>query len=211
MFDIEYKGGNAIIITTKKSKLVIDPMLSHIGLKDVVVANAVELATDERFVIRSSGARLVIDSPGEYEIGEFSIRGIAAQACTDTDSDAKKSTIYRLEIGDVRIAVFGNISHDINDDQFEELGSVDMAIIPVGGGGYTLDATNAANILRAIDCKVVIPVHYADSSIKYEVQQEELGVFLKEFGGDHEITNKYKIKAVSSVPLASTVVEITRS
>jgi hypothetical protein len=58
---------------------------------------------------------------------------------------------------------------------------------------------------------VVIPVHYADSSIKYEVQQEELGVFLKEFGGDHEITNKYKIKAASSVPLASTVVEITRS
>ena len=34
MFDIEYKGGNSIVIASKKTTLIIDPKLSLVGLKD---------------------------------------------------------------------------------------------------------------------------------------------------------------------------------
>lgn len=211
MFDIEYKGGNAVVITTKKSKLVVDPRLSHVGLKDASVKDAVVLATDEQFALRGAGETLCIDGPGEYEIGDFSLRGIAAMRHIDTEQDVKKSTIYRIEVGDVRLALIGNIDYRLSDDQLEDLGVVDMVIIPVGGGGYTLDATNAAALVRKIDSKVVIPVHYADSAAKYEVPQESLEVFLKEFGGEHEVTNKYKVKSASSLPAVATVLEVTRS
>lgn len=211
MFEIEYKGGNCVVITTKKSKLVVDGKLSHIGLKDVPTKDAIELATAPEFALRSKEAKLTIDGPGEYEISDVSIRGVAARRHTDTENDVKKSTIYRVEIGDVRIAIIGNIDFRVSEDQLEELGLVDIVIVPVGGGGYTLDATNATVLVRKIDCKVAIPVHYADKAVKYEVPQEDVSVFVKEFGGQHEVTPKYKVKSASSVPAATTVIEIARS
>lgn len=209
MFDIEYKGGNTVVIATKKSKLIVDPKQSLVGLKDIDPKGAVALATEPRFEVRSKDAVLNIDSPGEYEVGDFSIRGIPAQRHLDSAGFA--ATIYRIEVGEVRIALLGNIDPKLNEEQLESIGVVDMVIIPVGGGGYTLDATSAAHIVRQIDAKVIVPVHYADSALKYEVPQDELAVFEKELGGAVESVDKLKVKAASSLPLVSTIYKLARS
>jgi hypothetical protein len=165
MFDIEYKGANGVVITTKKTTAVIDPKLSLVGLKDLTVKGAVEIATEPRFAVNGQDAQLSVEGPGEYELGDFSIRGVSATRHVDTESDEKIATAYRIEVGDVRIAVLGNIAPNLSEDQLESLGVVDILIIPVGGGGYTLDATSASSLVRQIDPKVVIPIHYADSAI----------------------------------------------
>ena len=121
------------------------------------------------------------------------------------------STIYRVEIGDARIGIVGNIDKKISDEQLEALGLIDILIIPVGGGGYTLDATDAASLVRSIDPKVVIPVHYADNSLKYEVPQDDLKLFIAELGAPVETVTKYKLKQLPIVPATLSVVEITRS
>ena len=54
MFDIEYKGGNTVVITTKKATLVVDPKQSVVGLKDLSVKEGIQLATEERFVVPDS-------------------------------------------------------------------------------------------------------------------------------------------------------------
>lgn len=211
MFEIEYKGGNTVVIATKKASLVIDPKLSVVGLKDLVIKDAIELATEPRFAINSPTARLSLEGPGEYEVADFSIRGVPAQRHLDTEDDKLGSTIYRIEIGDVRIALVGNINEKLDEDQLEALGVVDIAIIPVGGAGYTLDATGAAGLVRRIDPKVVIPVHYADTALKYEVPQDTLATFVSELGAPVETVPKYKIKSAASIPVVSTIVEITQS
>ena len=209
MFDIEYKGGNTVVIATKKSKLISDPKQSLIGLKDIEPKGMVSLLTEERFAVPSADVTLQVESPGEYELGDFSIKGIPARRHIDTEGF--RSTIYRVEVGDVRIALIGNIDPKLTDDQLEAIGVVDMVIIPVGGGGYTLDATSAAHLVRQIDAKVVVPIHYADKALTYEVQQDELEVFHTELGGAVEEVDKLKIKAVSSLPQALTIYKIARS
>lgn len=211
MFDIEYKGGNSVVIATKNLKLVSDPKLSLIGLKDVGVKDAVELATEARFGLNSSDARLTIEGPGEYEVGDFSIRGIAATRHIDTAAEPSGTTVYRITLGEVRIALLGNISPDLDEDQLETIGVVDIVILPVGGGGYTLDGVNAARLVRQIDPKVVIPVHYADSGISYEVPQDSLQLFTDELGVSIETVEKYKLKSAAMLPPAMTVVEIKRA
>lgn len=211
MFDIEYKGGNSVIIATKQTTVVVDPKLSLVGLKDLAVKNNVEVATESRFLVVDKEAKLIIESPGEYEIGDFSITGVAATRHIDTEKDEKVSTLYRLEVGDVRIALLGNIAPKLSEEQLEALGVVDILIIPVGGGGYTLDATNAATLTRQIDPKVVIPVHYSDPALSYEVPQEDAQVFVKELGVPVEKTAKYKVKSSSALPEALTFVELARS
>ncbi len=208
MFDLEYKGGNTVVLTTKKSKLITDPAQSVIGLKDIEPKGMVALATEPRFAVHSDEATLEIEGPGEYEVADFSIRGVAAQR--HLDSSGHGSTIYRIEVGDVRIALIGNIDPNLSDEQLEEIGVVDMAILPVGGGGYTLDATAAAHLARALDAKVIIPVHYADKDLSYEVAQEDVAVFEKEFGGAVETLDKLKVKSSSSLPQVSTIYRLAR-
>ena len=211
MFEIEYKGANSIIISTKKAKLVVDPKLSIVGLKDVSIKGLVELATESRFIVNDSDAILSIEGPGEYGVAGFDIRGIPARRHIDSESEGLMSTIYRVEIGEARIGIIGNIDKTLSDEQLEELGVLDILIIPIGGGGYTLDATDAANLVRMIDPKVVIPVHYADKSLKYEVPQDELGLFTAELGVPVEMVAKYKLKQLPIVPATLSVVEIVRS
>ena len=211
MFDIEYKGGNGVVIATKKTTIVVDPKLSVVGLKDLSVKDAVEVATEPRFATNGKDARLVIEGPGEYEIGDFSIRGVSAVRHLDTPDTEPIATIYRIEMGDIRIALLGNIASKLEEDQLEALGVVDILILPVGGSGYTLDATAAAALVRNIDPKVVIPVHYADSTLKYEVPQDTLETFTKELAAPVESVAKYKVKSSSVLPVTLTIVEITRS
>lgn len=211
MFDIEYKGGNTVVIATKKSTIITDPKLSLFGLKDLRPTDGVELATEARFALNDDEARLHIEGPGEYEVGDFAIRGVTATRHLDTSADEPLSTIYRIEVGDTRIALLGNIAPSLDEGQLEALGVVDILIIPVGGGGYTLDATSAAALSRQIDPKVIIPVHYADSALKYEVPQDTLDVFIKEFGAPVEVTNKFKVKSNAVLPQSVVVINLTRS
>jgi L-ascorbate metabolism protein UlaG (beta-lactamase superfamily) len=211
MFDIEYKGGNSVVITTKKTTVVIDPKLSIYGQKDVVVKDAVEIATEPRLAIDNKDVQLHIEGPGDYEIGDFSIKGVSATRHIDTDNDEKIATVYRIEVDDIRIALIGNIASKLHEDQLEAIGVVDIMIIPVGGGGLTLDATSATALVGQIDPKVVIPTHYENGATKYEMPQDALEVFVKELGAPVETTAKYKIKNEAALPESLIVVEITRS
>lgn len=211
MFDIEYKGGNTVIITTKKAAAVIDPALSVVGLKDVIVKEAIEIATEERFATNHADSRILIEGPGEYETADFSIRGFTAQRHIDTPENGQVGTIYRIEVGEARIGVIGNIAPKLSEDQLESLGLIDILILPIGGGGYTLDATSAASLVRQIDPKAVIPTHYADSALKYEVPQDTLETFVKELGAPVEAVPKYKLKSAAGLPDTLTVIELTRS
>jgi len=211
MFDLEYKGGNTVVFSTKKVSLTTDPKLSLVGLKDIKTKDEVELATESRFSVNNPEARIIIDSPGEYEVGDFTIHGVAATRHIDTPEQERLSTMYHVECGDVKVAVLGNIDGKLDDDQLEAIGVVDILIIPVGGGGYTLDATSAAALTRSIEPKAVIPVHYADATLKYEVPQDQLATFVSELGAPVEATAKYKIKSSASLPAVLTVIELTRS
>jgi len=211
MFEIEYKGANSVIISTKKSKLVVDPKLSIVGLKDVPANGAVELATEQRFIVNNPDAKLIIDGPGEYGVSGFDILGVSARRHIDSENEGKLSTMYRVEVDEARIGIVGNIDEKLSDEQLEKLGVLDVLVIPVGGNGYTLDATSAASLVRLIAPKVVIPVHYADKQIKYEVPQGELSLFVSELGAPVEVMSKYKSKQAANLQAQLSIVELTRS
>lgn len=209
--EIEYKGSNCLIFTSKTDRLVSDPKLSGVGLKDVVVTGSIELVTEERFMIEDPDARLIINSPGEYEIGDWMVNGIAASRHIDADTSAE-ATIYRLVNGDIRLALIGNIGPKLSDDQLEALGLVDILVVPVGGGGLTLDATSAVGLVRQVEPKVVIPIHYEDNGINYEVPQDSLDKFINELAAPVDrVGGKYKIKAPAVLPATLTTVVIDRT
>ncbi len=210
MFDIEYKGANAVIFTTKNVKVVFDPRLSLVGKKDLSVEDVVEVLTEDRFASTVGNPRVQFDGPGEYEVADVGLAGFPAQR--HIDAEGNNSTIYKLLIGGVRIAVLGNIDPKLSEEQLEQIGVTDIVVLPVGGGGYTLDATAAVVIVKQIDPRVVIPVHYSDPELAYEVPQDVLDTFLKEVGASGiDAGTKWKVKSAEALPEQLTVVKIDRS
>jgi L-ascorbate metabolism protein UlaG (beta-lactamase superfamily) len=113
-------------------------------------------------------AKLAVDGPGEYEVSGVSIVGVTARAHMD-EVGVTSATMYKVDAEDVRVAVVGHVHPDLTADELEALGTVDVLIIPVGGSGYTLDGIGALKVVKAIEPKVVIPTHYADKALSYEV------------------------------------------
>lgn len=211
MLDIEYKGGNSVIIKTKNTTVVVDPKRSVFGDKDITDKDVVELATEPRLAVNNDKARIALEGPGEYEVADFSVKGIAAQRHIDDDSALPASTIYRIEANDIKLAVIGNVAAPLSEEQLESIGVVDIVILPVGGGGYTLDATAAVAVVRNIDPKVVIPVHYAQAGLSYEVPQSGVDAFESEIGVTIEKLDKYRLKTASGLPESLTVIELERT
>jgi len=201
MFEIEYRGGNAVVITTKKSTIAIDPKRSSFGHEDITEKGAVELATESTFLTGSPNYQISLEGPGEYEVSDFAIKGIpACRHLDDPKTACLLSNIYTITIDDIKICVFGNTHADLAETQLDELGPVDILIIPVGGNGYTLDATSAASITRRVDPKVVIPVHYQDPALKYEVPQDSADLFVSELKAPVIEDRKFKLKSSTNLP-----------
>jgi L-ascorbate metabolism protein UlaG (beta-lactamase superfamily) len=94
------------------------------------------------------------------------------------------------------VVILGHIYPEISDDELETIGVVDIVIVPVGGHGYTLDSVGAAQVVRKIDPKIVVPTHYNDPALTYPMPQEDLEMFVKELGATLEDAGpKLKIKS----------------
>jgi len=174
--EFQYYGGNCIKISVKNAVFVIDDNLKDLGLKSVTKPENVALFT--ALPKANPDARLVLTDPGEYEVSEVSIFGIAARSHMD-EAGKKSATIYKMLFDDTRVCILGHVYPDLTEDQLEEIGIVDILITPVGGNGYTLDGVGALHLIKQIEPKLVIPTHYEDKDIKYEVPQQPLAEALK--------------------------------
>ena len=203
--ELQYFGANAIKISTKKVSIVIDDNLASLGLTPIVTDKDIVLYTDKR-TEPTDTAYFVIANPGEYEVSNTSIQGVAAQA--HIDEEANKSVVmYRIILDDVRIAVVGHVHPNLSDSELEALGTIDVLFVPVGGNGYTLDGVGAHKIIKDIEPKIVVPTHYDDPKIKYEVPQAPLEEALKGLGMEpSERLDVLKIKDIEQTDATKLII-----
>ncbi len=178
--DMQYYGANCLVLSNKQTRVVIDDNLAALGGKSVTKDGDICLFTGEHAAVTSK-PKLVIDMPGEYEASNVSIFGLQARAHMD-EADKKTAVMYKITWGETRVLVTGHIFPKLTDDELEAIGVVDVMFVPVGGSGYTLDAVGALQLIKAVDPKLVVPTHYADKNLNYEVPQGELEDALKTIG-----------------------------
>lgn len=193
--ELQYYGANSLKITTKKSVVSVDPVSDIVNLSSDLKKTNTVLATQDTLISKVPEGVFVISSPGEYEFEDYSVKGVAAQAHTASVGD-KSATVYRITAADIRLLVVGHTAGKLSEEQLEEIGVVDVVVVPVGGGGYTLDPTEAVALVRTIEPKLVIPVHCAEDKLDYSVPQAELDLFVKELGVPvlEGSSDKYKVK-----------------
>lgn len=191
--ELQYYGANCVRLSTKKAAVVIDDNLIDLGVKAATKPGDIALFTTSHGKPKVD-TKIVIDKPGEYEVADISIQGIAARAHMDASGEA--ATIYKLVLDGTRIAVIGHVYPELSSSQLEALSTIDILIIPVGGNGYTLDPIGAHKLIKEIEPKIIIPTHYDDKALKYEVPQQPLEEALKGLALESvESVAKLKIKS----------------
>ncbi len=191
--DLQFYGANCVSLTHKGTRFVIDDNLADLGAKSILKADDVALYTAAVHE-KPAAARLVFDGPGEYEVADISVIGVAARA--HTDEDGQNATMFKLLLGETSVLFTGHVYPELSEAQLEAVGMIDVLVVPVGGNGYTVDPVGGLKLIKTIEPKLVVPTHYADKSLKYPVPQQELSQALKELAMEpKETVSKLKLKS----------------
>jgi len=198
--DITYLGHSSFRLRGKYASLITDPYIeSEVGLKfpkvsaDIVTVshehpdhNNVEAVKDIKKDIRGAG---------EYEISGISIIGIPTFHDDKKGTLRGKNTVYIIEDGDLRLVHLGDIGHKLSEGVLEEIGVIDVMMIPVGGV-YTIGPSDAAEIVREIEPSIVIPMHYQVPGLRKDTFEKlaQVDEFLKEVGLGVERLDKLSVK-----------------
>ncbi len=189
--NIIWYGQSCFKITSqgsKKSKqwvtLLIDPFSDKIGLKlpktdaDILLITHEHEDHNNRAHVKKGA--FVIDGPGEYEIRDIFIRGIYSFHDQEQGKVRGTNTIYTIFTEDMNICHMGDFGEkELSNKQIEEMGDVDVLLVPVGGV-YTADSKTAAKIISQIEPRVVVPMHYKIPGLNIDI--EEIDGFLKAVG-----------------------------
>ena len=126
------------------------------------------------------GARAVT-GPGEYEIGGAFITGVRTTMRNSEDGAGTQpeNIAYVIEYETASICHLGDVSAIPAQPQIEALGTVNVLLVPVGGG-KGLNAAQAAEIISLIQPSIVVPMHYKTGKTKLKL--DPLSRFLKEMG-----------------------------
>jgi L-ascorbate metabolism protein UlaG (beta-lactamase superfamily) len=150
-----------------------------------------------------TGNPRLIKGPGEYEIGGVLILGIPTPDGVTNGLAPVKNTLYLLEMDEIAILHCGSLRQMPSAAVIEEIGNVDVLMVPVGNK-TTIGATAAAELVRRLEPKVVLPMQYPAGG--FDADREPVDKFLKEVGSK-EITPQPKLTITKPrLPLTTQVV-----
>jgi L-ascorbate metabolism protein UlaG (beta-lactamase superfamily) len=153
-------GHSAFRLRGKDVTVVTDPFSDKLGFSmGKVTADIVTIShqsPNHSFVEGVGGDPRVVDGPGEYEVADMLIAGVA----TATEpGKGPINTAYVLRFEDLTVCHLGDLNNQLTDKQVEELGSIDVLLIPVGGA-KTIGPAEASQLVARLDPSLVIPMHY---------------------------------------------------
>lgn len=189
--EIKYLGHASFLIKTKKLKIVTDPYLDEaVGFKfpetkaDVVTIShshqdhsafsKVSPATDQSV--------LKIDLPGEFEKNGVRIYGYLSYHDDQKGKERGENILYKIETDEGVILHCGDLGEVLDDDFVDEIGDVDVLLIPVGGY-FTIGPKQAVELISKIEPKIFIPMHYKTEKHNLTFSQlSTIDDFFKEIG-----------------------------
>lgn len=159
--------------------IVTDPFNGKVGLPTPKLkADVVTVSHDapgHNNVKAVSDYQFALTGPGEYEIGSVFITGVT----TNSKSDDNRNLLYVFDYDSLTVAHLGDMHKVPTQTQIESLGEVNILLVPVGGGN-SLNAAQAAEVVSMLEPNIVIPMHFALPGLKVELDGVER--FLNQMG-----------------------------
>ena len=208
--EITWLGHSCFRLKGKQVTVITDPFSPGIGYTlgkvSAQIVTVSHLHAGHSYVQGVSSEPRIIKGPGEYEAGGVLTVGVHTHHDNEKGAQRGKNTAYVIDVDDVMICHLGDLGHVLTAEQVADINAVDVLLVPVGGVS-TIDATQAAQIVRHLEPKIVIPMHYKTDVLKREL--ETVDRFLKEMGVKEAVPQPKLIVNKNSLPLTMQVIVLT--
>ena len=185
--EIKYLAHSSFLIKTKDAKVVMDPFdPKFVGLKfskqeaDVVTISHAH--KDHSYTELIEGDPLILTWPGQFEKKGVRIWGYNSFHDKVEGKERGENILYKIESEGVSILHCGDLGTIPPDTQIDEIGDVDILLVPVGGK-YSLTADEAIHLIKKVEPSIVVPMHYGRPDITIE-GLAPLEEFLKKMGAE---------------------------
>jgi L-ascorbate metabolism protein UlaG (beta-lactamase superfamily) len=141
----------------------------------------------------------VLDGPGEYEVKEVLVTGVRTYRDDARGSEHGKGVSFVMEVDGIHTIHLGEIGHLLTEEKLADIGTVDIACVPVGG---SLSPTKAAELVAQLDPRIVVAMPLDEDSSE---GQEAVATFFHEMGGEPTPQPKLSV-TISGLPAETTAV-----
>ncbi|TME95580.1 MAG: MBL fold metallo-hydrolase [Chloroflexi bacterium] len=125
--------------------------------------------------LRSVGGEpVVLRGPGEYEVKEVLVTGIATFHDDDKGATRGRNTVFAIRLDDLVVCHLGDLGHELPAADLERLGDIDIVLVPISGADTNLTAAKAAEIVHQLEPKVVVPMSYDPDDKKKDTPFQRL-------------------------------------
>ena len=204
--EIVWLGHSCFRIRGKEATIVTDPFDKTLGYPvrkpTASIVTVSHNHPQHSFVDGVTGNPRVVSRPGEYDIANVFINGIATFHDNEKGAVRGKNNVFFLEIDEVKVCHLGDIGHVPTSEQIEQMSGVDILMVPVGGVS-TINAAAAAETIGLLEPKLVIPMHYHTPAAK--AQLDPLDRFLQEMGAPGALDERQPKLSVTRSTLPSEI------
>ncbi len=196
--DITWLGHSCFRIKGSHATVITDPYSPSLGYSlGKPTANIVTVSHQHQghcYIEGIGGQPKPITGPGEYEVRGVLVIGVGTFHDDEGGRKRGKNTVYLMEVDEVAVCHLGDLGHVLTAGQVAEIDNVDVLLLPVGGVS-TINAPMAAEVVRQLEPKVVVPMHYQTKALSWELEPVER--FLKEIGA-REVSPQPKLSFTKS-------------
>ena len=211
--EIKYIGHSCFRIKGKDTAIAIDPYNPKMtGYKLPSLEADVVLTShdhgDHAYVKGVKGYKLLIETPGEYEVAGTFVYGVRTYHDANQGKDRGSNTIFQIVMDGFNLLHLGDLGHELTTETLERISNIDVLMIPVGGT-YTINAKTAVKVISSIEPGIIIPMHYQTKDLTGLGDKiDDLKVFLEEMGVEDsgvQRVEKLTLKTKSDIPEESEV------
>ncbi len=199
--EISWLGRTCFRLRGREGAVLTDPVAASTGYSlGRTSAEIVTLSRNDDPAISNhdgvQGEPRVFEAPGEYEVRGILVTGIPIER-----GDGQRTMAFAYEIDGVNIVHLGLPDAPPDASILERFENVDVLLMPVGGGG-SLSASVAADLMQRIDPNIVVPMNYRTDLDSTHL--DPIDRFLSEAGATPEPRPRLSVTR-SSIPSELTV------
>lgn len=193
---IKWLGHACFAVTLSSGRTVItDPFDQSIGYPQPnLPADYVTVSHDHfdhNAVKTVPGNPEAVRKEGRHSCGEIVFTGIPSFHDNSGGSKRGRNMIFVIEAEGLRICHLGDLGHVLEKGQLDQIGKVDVLMVPVGGF-YTIDPGEAVKVADQIKPRYILPMHYKTGYIDFPISPAD--EFLKNYPG-HRVERELQVTA----------------
>jgi len=166
---IKWLGHSCFLITSNEGlRIITDPYDTAGGISYSPINQAASIVVvshdhfDHNNVSAVQGNPEIVKGSGIKTTQEIQFKGITTYHDTAQGKQRGPNTVFCFSLNNLNLCHLGDLGHVLGQQQVEQIGTVDILFIPVGGY-FTINAAEASQVCDQLRPKVVIPMHFKTS------------------------------------------------